>query len=211
MKTGSDLLEENTKQMLAGKPYRPDTKELDAFSHLAHRLCRDYNLTDDDDTVERQMIIDKLFPDHQDGVYLQGPIQIDYGRFTSLGKNFYANFNLTILDTCPVKIGDNVLCGPNVSIITAMHPLMYQQRNIHQMPDGKFSDIEYGKPVTIGNNCWLASNVTICPGVTIGNGCVLGAGTVVTKDIPDNSLVVGVPGKVIRQITAKDRLENYPL
>lgn len=199
-------MEENTKQMLAGKPYRPDTEELDTFSHLAHRLCRDYNLTDDDDTVERQMIIDKLFPNHQDGVYLQGPIQIDYGRFTSLGKNFYANFNLTILDTCPVKIGDNVLCGPNVSIITAMHP----QRNIRQMPDGKFSDIEYGKPVTIGNNCWLASNVTICPGVTIGNGCVLGAGTVVTKDIPDNSLVVGVPGKVIRQITAKDRLENYP-
>lgn len=70
--------------------------------------------------------------------------------------------------------------------------------------------MEYGKPVTIGDNCWLASNVTVCPGVTIGNGCVIGAGTVVTKDIPDNSLVLGVPGKVIRPITEKDRLENFP-
>lgn len=156
------------------------------------------------------MIIDRLFSQHADGIYLQGPIHIDYGRFTKIGKNFYANFNFTILDTCPVTIGNNVMCGPNVSIITAIHPLMYQQRNIRQQADDLFDDVEYGKPVTIGDNCWLASNVTVCPGVTIGNGCVIGAGTVVTKDIPDNSLVLGVPGKVIRPITEKDRLGNFP-
>lgn len=203
-------MDQNTKNMLAAKPYRPGTAELDEFSHLAHRLSRDYNLTTDEDTVEREAIINRLFPQHGKAPYFQGPIHIDYGRFTKIGDNFYANFNFTILDTCPITIGDNVMCGPNVSIITAMHPLMYQQRNLRRQADGKLDDYEYGRPVTIGNNCWLASNVTICPGVTIGDGCVIGAGAVVTKDVPDNSLVLGVPGKVVKTITEKDRLDNYP-
>nr|MDF9461308.1 sugar O-acetyltransferase [Lactobacillus amylovorus] len=138
------------------------------------------------------------------------PIQFDYGCFTHLGDNFYANFNLTVLDTCPITIGKNVMCGPNVSLITPLHPLMYEQRNPRKQADGEVDDIEYGAPITIGDNCWLASNVTVCPGVTIGNGCVIGAGAVVTKDVPDNSLVVGVPGKVIRKITEKDRLKDFP-
>lgn len=203
-------MEENTKNMLAGKPYHPGTKELDEISHLAHRLCRDYNVLADTDKEERNAIIDRLFPDHKEGVYLQGPINIDYGRFTTLGKNFYANFNLTILDTCPVKIGDNVMCGPNVSILTPLHPLLPSQRNSRVLEDGSFGDYEYGAPITIGDNCWLAGNVTICPGVTIGKGCVIGAGSVVTRSIPDNSLVVGVPGRVIRKITEQDRLQNWP-
>src|SRR5699024_12036286 len=102
-------IKKKTKNMLTRKPYRPVTQELNKFSHLAHRLCRDYNLTTDEDTVERGMIIDRLFPQHADGIYLQGPIHIDYGRFTKIGKNFYANFNFTILDTCPVTIGNNVM------------------------------------------------------------------------------------------------------
>lgn len=203
-------MEENTKNMLAGKPYRPGTAELHQFSRLAHRLCRDYNLLADTDKEERNAIIDRLFPDHQEGVYLQGPINVDYGRFTSLGKNFYANFNLTILDTCPVKIGDNVMCGPNVNILTPLHPLLPSQRNTRVFEDGTVDDYEYGAPITIGDNCWLAGNVTVCAGVTIGSGCVIGAGAVVTRDIPDNSLVVGVPGRVIRKITEEDRLQNWP-
>lgn len=203
-------MEENTKRMLVGKPYCPATAELDAFAHFAHRLCRDYTLTTDEDTVERTAIIEKLFPNHGASTYIQGPMFVDYGRFTTLGDNFYANANLTILDTCPVTIGDNVMCGPNVSIITAMHPLRYQQRNPRQLPDGRFADYEYGKPVTIGSNCWLATNVTICPGVTIGDGCVIGAGAVVTQDMPANSLVLGVSAKAVRQITEDDNLDSFP-
>lgn len=203
-------MEENTKNMLAGLPYRPDTEELRAISTKAHRLSRDYNQTADEDQEVRKAIIDNLFPDHEEGVDLQGPIEVDYGKFTKLGKNFYANFNLTILDTCPVTIGDNVMCGPNTSLVTPLHPLLPEQRNARLQADGKVADIEYGAPITIGDNCWLASNVTVCPGVTIGNNCVIGAGSVVTKDIPDNSLVLGVPGRVVRKITEKDRLDNYP-
>lgn len=203
-------MEQNTLNMLAGKPYHPGTKEISQIAHLAHRLCRDYNLTTEEDKVERQAIIDRLFPNHEEGVYIQGPMQVDYGQFTKLGKNFYANFNLTILDTCPVTIGDNVMCGPNVSLVTPLHPLLPSQRNSRKQADGTIGDIEYGAPINIGDNCWLASNVTVCPGVTIGNNCVIGAGAVVTKDIPDNSLVLGVPGKVVKTITEKDRLDNYP-
>lgn len=203
-------MEENTKKMLSGQPYRPDTDELSKISGLAHRLCRDYNLLADSDTEERNAIIDRLFPDHEKGVYIQGPMQIDYGRFTHLGENFYSNFNLTILDTCPVNFGKNVMVGPNCTFATPLHPLRPEQRNIRLQEYGKMADIEYGAPITIGDNCWFASNVTVCAGVKIGSGCVIGAGSVVVKDVPDNSLVVGVPGKVVREITEKDRLDNYP-
>lgn len=203
-------MEENTKKMLAGEPYRPDTAEISKISKKAHRLCLEYNRLPDTETTKRNEILKELIPNLGKNVYLQGPIQIDHGFSTHLGDNFYANFNLTILDTCPVTIGNNVMCGPNVTIATPFHPLLAEQRNARKQSDGKIADIEYGAAITIGDDCWLASNVIICPGVTIGNGCVIGAGSVVTKDIPDNSLVLGVPGKVVRKIDEKDRLENYP-
>lgn len=195
--------------MLAGQPYRPGKDGLSKMSRKAHLLYQKYNQFPETDG-KRKEILNELCPDHGDGVFLQEPIQFDYGRFTHLGKNFYANFNLTVLDTCPITIGKNVMCGPNVSLITPLHPLMYQQRNPRMQADGKVDTVEYGAPITIGDNCWLASNITVCPGVTIGNGCVIGAGALVTKDVPDNSLVVGVPGRVVRKITEKDRLNNYP-
>lgn len=203
-------MEENTQKMLAGRPYRPDTKELSDLSATAHRLCQKYNQLDQNETAAREKVLDQLIGQRGAGCYLQGPIYIDYGRFVSLGENFYANFNLTILDTCPVKIGDNVMMGPNVSLVTPIHPLCWQQRNTRRQADGKLATIEYGAPITIGNNCWLASNVTICSGVTIGDGCVIGAGAVVTRDMPANSLVLGVPAKAVRQITEQDRLDNFP-
>lgn len=203
-------MEENTKKMLAGCPYEAGTKELAALMQKAHTLCAQYNLLSDDHDPKREEILQQLIPHHGNNCYLQGPIHFDYGQFTKLGEGFYANYNLTVLDCAPVTIGDNVLCGPNVTIATAMHPLMWQQRNQRVQADGKFTTVEYAKPITIGNNCWLASNVTICPGVHIGDGCVIGAGAVVTHDIPDNSLVAGVPAKIIRKISAADRCNNYP-
>ena len=141
-------------------------------------------------------------------VFLQGPIYFDYGCFISIGDNSYANFNLTILDTCPVKIGNNVFIGTGVSIVTPLHPLRYQERNIYFCEKGYFTDQEYGKPIVIEDNCWIASNVTICGGVTIGEGSVIGAGSVVTKSIPKNSLAVGNPCRAIRKITEKDSING---
>lgn len=203
-------MDDNTKKMLAGQPYVPETDELNRLSSQGHQLSQDYNQLYDTETNKRNMIIDQLLGHHGENCYLQGPIHFDYGRFISVGDNFYANFNFTVLDTCPVTIGDNVMVGPNVSLVTPIHPLQWQQRNARMQTNGKFTTLEFGAPITIGNNCWLASNVTICGGVTIGDGCVIGAGAVVTHDMPANSLVLGVPAKAVRQITAKDHLDSYP-
>lgn len=194
-------------KMLAGKIYDPTDKEIYELRTKAHRLCQQYNMLPDTDEKGRSDILHELIPDCKSGVYLQGPIYFDYGVFTSIGENSYANFNFTVLDICPVHIGDNVFIGPNCTLATPMHPLRYQERNMKLKEDGTMYDDEYGKPITIGSNCWLASNVVVIGGVTIGEGCVIGAGSVVTKDIPPHSLAVGNPCRVIRQITEKDSIQ----
>jgi len=194
-------------KMLAGKIYDPSD---DAFTLLrveAHKLCKLYNDTFEDESKKRSEILDRLLPRRGKGTFIQGPVFFDYGIFTSVGVNFYANFNLTILDCNSVTIGDDVMIGPNVSILTPVHPLRYQDRNMRTKADGTVFDYEYSKPITIGSNCWIAGNVTIIGGVTIGNGCVIGAGSVVSKNIPDNSLAIGNPCKVIREITANDAID----
>lgn len=193
-------------KMLAGKIYNPSDKELAALRLQAHKLSKMYNDTFEDEEEKREQILKELVPNRKKGVFLQGPVQFDYGVFTSIGKNFYANFNFTVLDCCPVKIGDNVMIGPNVSIMTPVHPLRYQDRNMKEKADGTLYDDEYAKPITIGNNCWIASCVTVTGGVTIGNGCVIGAGSVVTRDIPANSFAAGNPCRVIREITEADAI-----
>jgi maltose O-acetyltransferase len=186
-------------KMLAGKIYDGQDEELLSLRFKAHKLSKMYNDTFEEETEKRKQIIDELFPNKKGDLWLQGPIQIDYGVFTSWGELCYANFNLTILDTCPVTIGNNVFFGPNVSILTPIHPLRYQDRNLFYDETKKYyTDYEYGAPITIKDNCWIAGNVTICGGVTIGEGCVIGAGSVVTRNIPDNCFAAGNPCKVIR-------------
>lgn len=194
-------------KMLAGKIYDPSDKELSETRLKAHKLSARYNSLFEDEEETRNKILSELIPDMGKGTYIQGPIQFDYGRFTSFGENCYANFNFTVLDVCPVKIGDNVFFGPNCMLATPVHPFRYQERNIKFREDGTAYDDEYAKPITIGSNCWLASNVVVTGGVTIGEGCVIGAGSVVTRDIPANSLAAGNPCRVIREITEKDSIK----
>src|SRR5574344_1860543 len=178
-------------KMLAGKIYDPFTEGLPEERTRAHVLCRMYNETTEVDSEKRKEILAELMPDRADGVYLQGPIYFDFGK------------NITI--------GDNVFIGPNVSLLTPKHPLCWQDRNPYlSEKTGRTTDKEYGAPITIGDNCWIAGDVTVCAGVTIGEGCVIGAGSVVTRDIPANSLAFGNPCRVSRKITEADRLENHP-
>lgn len=196
-------------KMLAGKLYDPMVEELVAMKTRAHDLCTEYNSLSEVNP-RREEIIKELLPNLGENVFLQGPIQFDYGEFTTIGKNSFMNFNFTCIDCCPVTIGENAFFGPNVSILTPMHPMRFQERNQFRREDGKMTDHEYAKPIVIGDNCWIAGNVTICGGVTIGSGCVIGAGSVVTRDIPDNTLAAGVPCRPIRTITEADSVRNTP-
>ena len=196
-----------TEKMLAGKIYDPSDIALLERREWAHAFCRRYNGTDETDIKKRRKILDKLLPNRGEGTYLQGPVFFDYGIYFKTGKNFYANFNLTVLDCCPVTVGDDVFIGPNCSLVTPVHPLRWQDRNVRFKEDGTPFDYEYAKPIEIGSNCWLASNVTGGGGVKIGSGCVIGAGSVVTRDIPENSFAAGNPCKVIRKITEEDAIQ----
>lgn len=133
-------------------------------------------------------------------VWIEAPFHCDYGYNIEVGENFFANYNLCILDVGRVKIGKNAQIAPNVSIYTAGHP-------VH--PDSRNSGYEYGIDVTIGDNVWLGGNAVIMPGVNIGNNVVIGGGSVVTKDIPDNVIAAGNPCRVIREITEEDRKYYY--
>ncbi|MBQ1678413.1 MAG: sugar O-acetyltransferase [Oscillospiraceae bacterium] len=194
-------------KMLRGMLYDPSDGELAALRLKAHRLWQEYNALDEL-APRRTEILDELVPNRGPDVFLAGPIYIDYGVFTSFGARCYANFNFTVLDTCPVTIGDDVMFGPNCSLLTPLHPLLPRQRNLRRRPDGSLYDLEYGAPITVESDCWIASNVKILGGVTIGRGSVVGAGSVVTHSIPAGVLAAGNPCRVIRPLTEEDLLEN---
>ena len=193
--------------MLNGKIYDISDKELETLRIRARQQTKTYNDTFDTETQKRNKILAELMPHMGAGTYIQGPIQFDYGCFTKMGTNCYANYNLTILDGAWVTIGNDVFFGPNCTLVTPIHPFLTNERKMRTKEDGTLYDMEYAKPITIGNGCWLASNVVVCGGVTIGNNCVIGAGSVVTKNIPDNSFAAGNPCKVIRKIIEKDSLK----
>ncbi len=191
-------------KMLGSLPYDSSDPELVKGRERAHELCQKYNLIPESHKRERQEILKELVPDADESAFLQGPIYFDYGSNIYIGKNFYANFNFTVLDCAPVTIGNDVFFGPNCSIVPPVHPLGFRERNLRFKEDGTPYTIESAKPVTIGDNCWIATGVTICGGVTIGEGCVIGAGSVVTRDIPPHSLAVGNPCRVLRRLTEND-------
>ncbi len=196
-------------KMLSGKIYDPADGELAALRTRAHRLCREYN--DLAETDEKRLeVLSRLVNVAGENVYLMGPVQFDYGCFTTMGANSFANFNFTCLDCAPVTIGENVLMGPNVSLLTPAHPMRYQDRNPYRRADGVVTDREYARPIRIGSNCWIGGNVTVCGGVTIGEGAVIGAGSVVTRDIPPHVFAAGVPCRPVRPITEEDALRSHP-
>ncbi len=199
------MLSEREK-MLKGMMYNPDDTELKNMRLNAHRYSKQFNDITENEVEKRAEILKKLCPRVGEGTYISGPVFFDYGFFTSFGKNCFVNFNLTVLDCCSVKIGDDVFIGPNVTIAAPMHPLLAKERN--RNINGEIS--EYAKPVEIGDNCWIGANVVICGGVKIGNNCVIGAGSVVTKDIPDGMLAAGNPCISLRQITDEDSVKLRP-
>lgn len=201
---------------LSGRMYAPGDPELVAIKRKAHELSRQYNLTPEEDAERRKEIIRELFPDIGEGFGFNGPIQIHYGVHTHIGRNFFANFNFTVQDDGEVFIGDYCDFGPNVTIVTPQHPLLPKERELMRNERGEEMRMCYAEPVHVGSHVWLGANVVICPGVSIGDNCVIGAGSVVSRDIPANSVAVGVPCRVLRELSESDsivhqseRLDGY--
>lgn len=194
----------------AGVLFCPGDPELKAIKLKTHNLNVDYNQTHEDEEEKRAAILAEILGELGPGGRIQGPIAFHYGKHTKIGKNFFANFNLTVQDDGEVTIGDDCNFGPNVTIVTPIHPMVAEERRVMLSASGEEKHLCYAKPVHIGNDCWLGANVVVCPGVTVGDNCVIGAGSVVTRDIPPNSFAAGVPCRVIREITEADSMVYMP-
>ncbi|MFD1442000.1 sugar O-acetyltransferase [Lacticaseibacillus hegangensis] len=182
-------------RMVAGRLYDASAEDLHKARMRTRLLTESYNRTSVADQIGRRTILRQLFKAFGEGGYIEPRLQVDYGSHITIGKNFYANYDPILLDVAPITIGDNVMLGPRVSLLTPTHPIDAGVRN---------SGLEYAKPITIGDNVWFGGGCIVLPGVTIGSNVVVGAGAVVTKDVPDAVVVVGNPAQVLRPITAAD-------
>lgn len=178
-------------KMLAGELYDPLDPVLVQERDRARDLCQDLNATRERDHELRRSLLQQIFGQGGDSVWMQPPFFCDYGSNIFLGRRCFFNFNCVVLDVCKVTIGDFSLFGPAVQIYTATHPMNAELRRTQ----------EFAKPIEIGSNVWVGGGAIICPGVKIGSKCVIGAGSVVTKDIPDGVFAAGNPCRVIREIT----------
>lgn len=182
--------------MLSGKLYIARDDELLKENLNARILTRKFNNSKPEEYDLRAEILAQLLEKTGDNYYIEPPFHCDYGKNITVGNNFYANFDCLFLDVNKIIIGNNVMLGPRVCLYTAGHPIDAEIRN---------SQLEYGKPIIIGNDVWIGGSVIINPGITIGNNVVIGSGSVVTKDIPSGVIAAGNPCKVIRKINEKDK------
>lgn len=166
---------------------------------VAQNLCFQLNQTSPMDATKRQDILEKLFDQKLEGVEVISPLICDYGTLTHLGRDVFINSNTYFMDGGRITIGNNVFIGPNSGFYTAAHPVDYASRNI---------GLEKATPIVVGDNVWIGAHVAVMPGVEIGEGCVIGAGSVVTRDIPPNSLVMGTPARIVREIDQTDQIKK---
>lgn len=177
--------------MIAGELYDPLDPQLVEDRIQARLLLKALNDGREDDPDTRNKILASLFPKAGASLWLQPPFYCDYGYNITIGERVFFNFNCVVLDVAPVRIGSRTMFGPNVQIYAATHPLDHKERS---------SGLEYGKPITIGDDVWVGGSVVICPGVSIGDRSIIGAGSVVTKDIPADSIAAGNPCRIIRSL-----------
>ncbi|WP_412988559.1 sugar O-acetyltransferase [Pediococcus siamensis] len=186
----------NKERMLNSQLYVANDPELRRDFKHGRVLTRLFNQTTEEQEAYRRALISKIFGKVGDHAHVEPPFHTDYGINTTIGQNFYANYDCIFIDVGQITIGDNVMFGPRVGLYTAGHPIDPTVRN---------EGYEYGYPITIGNNVWIGGNVVVNPGVNIGNNVVIGSGSIVTHDIPDNVIAVGNPCRILREINDEDK------
>ncbi len=181
----------NYENAMAGKWFVRNDPVLKVRRDLVQSLCYKYNHTDPKDEKTKRELIEQIIPNAPEDCRFNPPFYCDYGDRIKLGKNFFANYDCKILDGGLVTFGDDVLIGTNVTFITINHAIS---------PEDRKNGYQIYKPITVGNNVWIGSNVTIVPGITIGDNAVIAAGSVVVKDVQANTLVGGNPAREIKNI-----------
>lgn len=196
-------------RMVGGKLYNQSDEGI-AKRHIeGMSRCQKYNKIDVRRTKAKARALEKLIPSSKGkDLVIFAPFYCEYGVNIHVGKECFVNYNSTFLDVAPITLGDGVWVGASVTLATPMHPFVAEERLNADYPDGRH-DLEYALPITIGSGCWICSGAVICGGVTIGENSIVAAGAVVTKDMPSNSVIAGVPAKVIRQIGEGDRLNVW--
>ena len=196
-------------RMVAGKLYNPSSKDIEKKHRDGMCRCDRFNKISMRRAKTKQRALEKLIPSaRENGLALFAPFYCEYGVNIHVGKGCFVNYNCTFLDVAPITLGDGVWIGANVTLATPNHPFIAQERLPADYPDGNH-DLEYSAPITIKDGCWICSSVTICGGVTIGQNSIVAAGAVVNRDVPPNSIVAGVPAKVIRKIDEDDRMNVW--
>lgn len=193
-----------------GEMFSPAEEWRVEIKKRTHRLNQEYNRLTDYEPERRREVLREILGELNENVVVQGPVTFHYGAHTKIGKNTFINFNFTCQDDGEVVIGENCDFGPNVTIVTPLHPMLCKERQALVCPDGVARRLCYAKPVRVGDGCWICANVTILPGVTIGEGCVIGAGSVVARSIPPHSFAAGNPCRVIRTLTEQDSMAQKP-
>jgi len=182
----------NKEKMLAGELYFANDPELVAERRAAQRCLAQYNGTDADDQPGRMALLRQLFGAVGANPDILPRFHCDYGYNIRVGRNCFINYNCVFLDCAPIEIGDDLQMAPAVQLYAAYHPLDRQTRVVEAL--------EYAKPIRIGNGVWIGGGAIVLPGVTIGDGCVIGAGSVVTRDLPTDTLALGNPARIVRSL-----------
>lgn len=196
-------------RMTTGRLYNPSDRSIATMHRKGFCRCERFNRISVRWPRAKQRALERLIPSAKGkGLEVFSPFYCEYGVNIQVGQGCFVNYQCTFLDVAPITLGDGVWIGANVTLATPNHPFLAEERLPASYPDG-YHDLEYAAPITIRNGCWICSSVTVCGGVTIGENSIVAAGAVVTRDVPPNSIVAGVPAKVIRKITENDRINVW--